>query len=523
MTTAALEVHTTGMLALIPSAESAQNLLVDGGDDLDQLHVTLVYLGEAADLNPEQRAAILTHVQGLHQGEFEGNIFGRAEFNPGEGAAQVYMVGGNPIETLRDELKVYNKSEYAPYVAHLTAGYGVSLDSLTYTGPVTFDRIRVAFGDEVTDVHLMKEEDMSKEALTRTAEWLQSNGDGHDAVYTHIDFPYIAVVQTDEDPDETDSFYAYWEIMDNDTMAVHLQGRERTVDEAQLTAEAAIASLRGVGITSAVKESATSPAYNAGWKASGDEKWDSYEDAEAAYMSRSRTREEISDWGDGWEAYAAGWEKGQNFRQSAVKTAWAFSDETQSYVATGEKPDFQCECGTKVALADSVNECPTCKTSWHTWSVQGSSKTAAPTKHFVRTVMKRDNVILAANKAMIEASSNSFGDRDHPTVNDVEIDVNNYYSVDGEMMLCDGAGNESDNSAYADFIKADGSTLHVQGDDLFSYTIDYADDELHFTSGYEFALEGNSFASNKFSSRFSESFREGYIAQLNEQLDNIRK
>jgi hypothetical protein len=39
-------------------------------------------------------------------------------------------------------------------MAHITAGYGVPVESLTYTGPVVFDRLRVAIGDTVVDYPL---------------------------------------------------------------------------------------------------------------------------------------------------------------------------------------------------------------------------------------------------------------------------------------------------------------------------------------------------------------------------------
>src|SRR5688572_33453732 len=57
--TAAAEAHTGAMIALVPSEEDAQRIAVDGGEDADQLHLTICYLGEAALIPQEVREQLV--------------------------------------------------------------------------------------------------------------------------------------------------------------------------------------------------------------------------------------------------------------------------------------------------------------------------------------------------------------------------------------------------------------------------------------------------------------------------------
>src|SRR5688572_2062837 len=56
---AAAEEHTGAMIALVPSAEGAERIAVDGGEDADQLHATSCYLGEAALIPQEVREQLV--------------------------------------------------------------------------------------------------------------------------------------------------------------------------------------------------------------------------------------------------------------------------------------------------------------------------------------------------------------------------------------------------------------------------------------------------------------------------------
>lgn len=196
---------TSGMVALVPA--NPQMLVVPGGDPADQLHLTLAYLGEEVDTwEPDMVAAVHqaareltdfdaallaerdrmvqagmdpTDADGLpsiskseaQKGPLDAGIFAHAVFNPngdnGHDPATVYLLDGGgdrtAIEWLRNDVvaRVRNAigdvnfpTQHEPFVPHVTAGYGVEPSQVTYTGPVTFDRIRVAIGDDVTDYPL---------------------------------------------------------------------------------------------------------------------------------------------------------------------------------------------------------------------------------------------------------------------------------------------------------------------------------------------------------------------------------
>lgn len=177
-----------GMVALIP--DNPALLTVDGGDPPDQLHLTLAYLGEDVTgfdplvvegihavvqrLTGDRDAAMEAGLDGgsdieeMGERPLTGTIFAHAVFNPDDqDAATVYLLDGsadreridalhhNTVSDLRSTIGEAHFPEqhepYVPYVPHVTAGYGLPPGALTYTGPVTFDRIRVALGDQVTD------------------------------------------------------------------------------------------------------------------------------------------------------------------------------------------------------------------------------------------------------------------------------------------------------------------------------------------------------------------------------------
>lgn len=170
---AAAEVHTGAMIALVPTSEDARRLALAGFEEPEQLHVTLVYLGEAADLDEEARAAILDVVRRYATAPVTARAFAVNLFNPdGDEPCLVLGIGndgGPELEQLRSN--VYSAvrglagaevpENHTPWIPHITLAYAdvVSLlaalpRALERIGPVSFDRIRVAFGGEVTDVPL---------------------------------------------------------------------------------------------------------------------------------------------------------------------------------------------------------------------------------------------------------------------------------------------------------------------------------------------------------------------------------
>lgn len=170
--TAAAWVHTGAMIALIPAEADAQRLAVKGGKPPEELHVTLCYLGEGGQWSTEERlrmaASVALSVQDL--GPVKGKAFSLAYFNPGDEdmeTALVYGIGGDGVQQVYDRVK--GAIDYAgeggkipaqhmPWVAHITASYVDDLSLLKKLvdrlGPVTFDRVRLAFAGDHYDIPL---------------------------------------------------------------------------------------------------------------------------------------------------------------------------------------------------------------------------------------------------------------------------------------------------------------------------------------------------------------------------------
>lgn len=190
--------HAGGMVALIPTTEDAAKLAVNGGDPAGQLHLTLAYLGDdVTDWDDEIVAAVHEVARKLtdpaateddetqpvpadghdyrgpgQRGPLTLTVFSHSHFNPnggpdGQEPCMVYQFSGegdlNRVEALHSDVcwqvkeaigEVNFPEQHARFQPHVTAGYNLSPDALSYTGPVTFDRLRVALVDTVTDYPL---------------------------------------------------------------------------------------------------------------------------------------------------------------------------------------------------------------------------------------------------------------------------------------------------------------------------------------------------------------------------------
>jgi 2'-5' RNA ligase len=164
-----------GMVALIPSDADLDRLTLEGEEPRDDLHLTLWYLGDEP-LNAEQREDVLREVAHAVEDWYpiEGNAFGVAHWNPqGEHPAWVLNVGDARDETtddgpsnlalIRSEVgsgiaqEFVLPKQHTPWQPHICIAYSSDdlLDELTQRlGPVTFDKIRVAYGRDVFDIEL---------------------------------------------------------------------------------------------------------------------------------------------------------------------------------------------------------------------------------------------------------------------------------------------------------------------------------------------------------------------------------
>lgn len=158
------EEHAGGMVALIPRADDAEKLRVSGGEKLDQLHLTLAYLGDdvtgwSADQRNHITAAALNAAQAAGA-PVSARVVGPGMFNPdgfnGRTPCAVYLVGDSAmIAPMREVVRAaVIEQQHEPFLPHITAGYGIPVARLKYTGPVVFDRLRVAFAGDTYDFPL---------------------------------------------------------------------------------------------------------------------------------------------------------------------------------------------------------------------------------------------------------------------------------------------------------------------------------------------------------------------------------
>lgn len=167
--------YTGAMVALMPDAESAGRLATFSSEPEDQLHLTLFYLGEAADWPQQARDAVIRQIE-MTAGWIEpvrANAFGVAQWNPaGDNPAFVWNVGDD-LSAGRQRLRDVHQEmamalgdgypdapmmpeQHSPWAPHVCAAYGeADMARLAEgCGPVTFDRLRVGFGGEYTDFPL---------------------------------------------------------------------------------------------------------------------------------------------------------------------------------------------------------------------------------------------------------------------------------------------------------------------------------------------------------------------------------
>ena len=173
---------TGAMVALLPSAADAQRLAAYSDEPADQLHMTLYYLGEAADFSAEHRDQVVQAMASAAEwlSPVEARAFGVGLWNPdGDSPCWVWNIGdsrdGGGAQTLKDlHYEVTTRLEdrfdgypgqpelpvqYSPWAPHVAIKYGEG-DPGYYTGgcgPVTFDRLRVGFGGDYTDFPLTSE------------------------------------------------------------------------------------------------------------------------------------------------------------------------------------------------------------------------------------------------------------------------------------------------------------------------------------------------------------------------------
>ncbi|WP_328436886.1 hypothetical protein OHA71_06410 [Streptomyces sp. NBC_00444] len=181
LTAAADGSHTSGaMIALMPTREDAERLAIEGGEPAEQLHCTLRYLGKGADFNEDARQSVIDAVADVlphyTNGPVAAKAFGAAHWNGnGDEPCWVWSVGDDPEtprtlgmlhaaitmaleEGLAEVAHPDLPEQHTPWVPHICAAYSGELDLIIALeerlGPIVFDRVRVAFAGDDTDIPL---------------------------------------------------------------------------------------------------------------------------------------------------------------------------------------------------------------------------------------------------------------------------------------------------------------------------------------------------------------------------------
>lgn len=153
---AAQEHHDGAMVALVPSDPESLAVEHDEALPADDLHITLCFLGKAADLSTFDQTRILSETRRVCDSvghAFSASADGVIVMGKNdEGVpATALLVQSDDIVSLYDALSeaLDYKSDYPSFVPHMTIGYGVPVETASERlgGPIWFYEVVVKFGD----------------------------------------------------------------------------------------------------------------------------------------------------------------------------------------------------------------------------------------------------------------------------------------------------------------------------------------------------------------------------------------
>lgn len=161
---------TGAMIALLPAKDQAEKLVIPGGELPEELHITLNYLGKAADWSPIDQSKVVDAALRVARkyGPMWLKAFSASVFNPRTAnACLVLGCGGPNLADLRNDVCDGVKRtghdcppNHTPWVPHMTLAYVKDQDisglraAMERTGPVLFDRIGVFFGGVIHELPL---------------------------------------------------------------------------------------------------------------------------------------------------------------------------------------------------------------------------------------------------------------------------------------------------------------------------------------------------------------------------------
>lgn len=157
------EVSTLAMIAVHPTTDEASTLAVDGGLPPDELHVTLLFLGDAAALDAQAvKDAVAAVAKTLPP--IDGSVGGAAHFAEGpDGYPSILLPDVKGLSTLQETLRaslaeasIESPSEHG-FLPHMTLTYAEAPevpDVEALGSPLHFDNVSVVIGGERTDYPL---------------------------------------------------------------------------------------------------------------------------------------------------------------------------------------------------------------------------------------------------------------------------------------------------------------------------------------------------------------------------------
>jgi 2'-5' RNA ligase len=120
---------TTGMIALRPADPDA--FVVDGGDQADELHVTMTFLGEVDDDLYEAARKAAEKAADAASGPFTARVAGYGVL--GEEDAVVLFLNGSGFAEIRAALdsdgNLAAPEQWEPWICHMTLGYGIDVSA----------------------------------------------------------------------------------------------------------------------------------------------------------------------------------------------------------------------------------------------------------------------------------------------------------------------------------------------------------------------------------------------------------
>lgn len=167
--------HTGAMIALVPSRADLERLALKRGEPLEELHLTLAYLGEAAAIDEDTRSRIIDAAGGYFTEAINTEAFSVNVFNPHNPATETAVVLGIKGEQMADNHSSLMSAvrgvfggmpdNHKPWIPHVTLKYTDDVtkedqeEFLSRLGPVKFDTLRFAFADQNIDIPLYDEDD----------------------------------------------------------------------------------------------------------------------------------------------------------------------------------------------------------------------------------------------------------------------------------------------------------------------------------------------------------------------------